>query len=297
MILTTEQDNPASREIDKLSSIEIVGLINQEDAKIASAVQEALPQIAQAVEAISEAIADGGRLFYIGAGTSGRLGILDAVECVPTFSTPPSLVQGIIAGGTTAFTQAVEGAEDEPERAERDLAQRRASAADVVCGIAASGRTPYVIGALQYARAIGAKTIAISCNSNSPIGELADIGIAVDVGPEVIAGSTRMKAGTAQKMILNMLSTASMIRLGKVYGNLMVDVKVTNRKLEERACRLVCQLTGVDESAARQLLSQSGHEVKTAVVMARLGVDFEEARRLLDSYDGQLREVLDDVSD
>ena len=251
MTLTTESENPASRHIDQMTSSEIVGLINEEDGMVADAVQGALPQVARAIDAIADAIQTGGRLFYVGAGTSGRLGVLDAAECVPTFSTPPDLVQGLIAGGEAALTRSIEGAEDDSESAKSDLMQRRVTAADVVCGIAASGQTPYVIGALQYARTIGARTIAIACNSASPLAALADISICVDVGPEVITGSTRMKAGSAQKMILNMLSTGTMIRSGKVYGNLMVDVKVSNEKLSGRARRLIQQLTDVDETISR----------------------------------------------
>ena len=294
MTSTTEKDNPKSRQIDRLPTIDIVRLINAEDAKVAAAVQLALPQIAEAIDAIVEALSRGGRLFYVGAGTSGRLGILDAVETVPTFSAPPELVQGIIAGGYGALTQSIEGAEDKPEEARRDLIERGATAADIICGIAASGRTPYVIGALEYAREIGAGTIAVACNAASPIGNLADISISVDVGPEVIAGSTRMKAGSAQKMILNMLSTGAMIRLGKVYGNLMVDLKVTNRKLAGRACRLVQRLAGVDEARAKELLAGANNEVKAAVVMGRRAVDYAEARKLLDDAAGQLRRVIDE---
>lgn len=289
---STEQANPNSRHIDKLSTIDMLALINREDAQVAVAVEKAIPQIASAVDMIAAALQNGGRLFYVGAGTSGRLGVLDAVECVPTFSAPPELVQGIIAGGRAALTQAVEGAEDHRDRAKRDLMARDVRRRDVVCGIAASGRTPYVIGALEYAKSIKAKTIAISCSPGAPILDMAQIGIGVDVGPEVIAGSTRMKAGTAQKMILNMLSTASMIKLGKVYGNLMVDLKVTNQKLADRAERLVMQLTGLDESAAKRLLSQANHEVKTAVVMQRRQVDEAEARRLLQEANGFLGAVI-----
>lgn len=294
MTSTTEKDNPKSREIDRLPTIDIIRLINAEDAKVAAAVQLALPQIAEAIDAIVEALSRGGRLFYVGAGTSGRLGILDAVESVPTFSAPPELVQGIIAGGYGALTRSIEGAEDKPEEARRDLIERGVTAADIICGIAASGRTPYVIGALEHARVIGARTIAVACNAASPIGNLADISISVDVGPEVIAGSTRMKAGSAQKMILNMLSTGAMIRLGKVYGNLMVDLKVTNRKLADRACRLVQRLAGVDEARAKELLAGANNEVKAAVVMGRRGVDYPEARKLLDDAAGQLRRVIDE---
>ena len=295
MTLKTESDNPNSRRIDKLATSDILAIINAEDAKVALAVQQVLPQIALAVDAVADALKAGGRLFYVGAGTSGRLGILDAVECLPTFSAPPDLIQGLIAGGEGAFTRAVEGAEDDPALAERDLEARGLQAGDVICGIAASGRTPYVIGALRYARGRGARAIAIACNPDSPIIELADIGISVDLGPEVISGSTRMKAGSAQKMILNMLSTATMIRLGKVYGNLMVDVKVTNEKLMQRATRLVQRLGGVDEARARQLLERAELEVKTAVVMQRKRVDAEGARRLLKLAEGKLRDVIGDV--
>ena len=296
MTSTTEQDNPNSRDIDRLSSLDFVRLINAEDARVAAAVHLALPRIAEAIDAIAAALASGGRLFYVGAGTSGRLGILDAVETVPTFSAPPELVQGLIAGGYSALTQSIEGAEDKPEAAGLDLIERGATAKDIICGIAASGRTPYVIGALRHGRDIGARTIAIACNPESPIGALADISISVDVGPEVITGSTRMKAGSAQKMILNMLSTGAMIRLGKVYGNLMVDLKVTNLKLAGRACRLVQQLGGVDEKRAKELLALANNEVKAAVVMERRGVDFSTARKLLDKAAGQLRPVIDDPS-
>ncbi len=295
MTLKTESDNPASRRIDTLPTSAIVELINSEDARVATAVQAALPQVAQAVDVIARALPAGGRLFYIGAGTSGRLGVLDAVECVPTFSAPPDLVQGIIAGGDTALTQAVEGAEDDPAQARRDLQARGVTAADVLCGIAASGRTPYVVGALTYARELGAATIAISCNPQSPIGALAAVSISVDLGPEIISGSTRMKAGSAQKMILNMLSTAAMIRLGKVYGNLMVDVKVTNQKLAERARRLVRRLAGLDEDQAERLLVLANNEVKTAVVMHMMQVDAEAARELLAGAGGRLRAVIGDI--
>ena len=289
---STEQANPNSRRIDKLPTLDMLALINQEDAQVALAVEKALPQIARAVDSIAAALQNEGRLFYVGAGTSGRLGVLDAVECEPTFSAPPEQVQGIIAGGRAALTQAVEGAEDHQTHGKRDLMAHNATPRDVVCGIAASGRTPYVIGALEYAKSIRAKTIAVSCDISAPILDIAELGIGVDVGPEVIAGSTRMKAGTAQKMILNMLSAATMIKLGKVYGNLMVDLKVTNQKLADRACRLVMQLTGLDESAARHLLSQASREVKTAVVMHRRQVNAAEARRLLQKANGFLGAVI-----
>lgn len=289
---TTEQTNANTRDIDKLPVLEALELINREDAKVAAAVQAALPDIARAVAMIVAALAAGGRLFYVGAGTSGRLGMLDAAECVPTFSAPPELVQGVIAGGAEAMLRSIEGAEDDPAAAADDLRARHVSSADVVCGIAASGRTPYVIGALNFARSIGARSIAVACNHDSPVAALADIAISVDVGPEVIAGSTRLKAGSAQKMILNMLSTASMIGLGKVYGNLMVDVKVTNAKLLTRAVGLVMRLTGLDEAAAQELLGSANNEVKTAVAMQRRDLDYPQARQLLAEAKSRLRQAL-----
>lgn len=292
MTMTTEQTNPNSSNIDSLSTIDMMTTINQEDAKVALAVQQVIPQIAQAVDVIADAIRQGGRLIYIGAGTSGRLGILDAVECVPTFSTPPELVRGLIAGGEKAIVTAVEGAEDHPEHGKRDLIALDLTSNDVLCGIAASGRTPYVIGGLNYAKSIDAKTIAIACNVPSAILEIADIAIGVEVGPEIITGSTRMKSGTAQKMVLNMLSTGTMIKLGKVYGNLMVDVKVTNQKLADRARRLVMRLTDVDETTAQALLDQVNNEVKTAVVMHKRAVSAEGARKLLADVDGLLGQVI-----
>ena len=278
-----------------MSTLEMLAAINEEDTSVPIAVRSALPQIARAVDAVAQSLRGGGRLFYIGAGTSGRLGILDAVECVPTFGTSPEQVQGLLAGGQEAVFRAVEGADDSEEMGQRDLQQRGLCRDDVVCGIAASGTTPYVIGALTYAKALGARSIAICCNQAAPILDLADIGIAVDVGPEVIAGSTRMKAGTAQKLILNMLSTATMITLGKVYRNLMVDLSVTNQKLAERALRLVMQLAESDETQAAALLSATDNDVKTAVVMAKLGISLSEARERLHRADGYLYRVIDDL--
>ncbi|MCY4538098.1 MAG: N-acetylmuramic acid 6-phosphate etherase [Chloroflexi bacterium] len=295
MRLSTENQNPATANIDKMSTLDMLAAINEEDTGVALAVKAALPQIARAVDTIARSLRGGGRLFYVGAGTSGRLGILDAVECVPTFGTSPEQVQGLLAGGQEAVFRAVEGAEDSEDMGRQDLRQRGLCRDDVVCGIAASGRTPYVIGALRYAESIGAPSVAICCNTEAPILELADIGIAVDVGPEVIAGSTRMKAGTAQKLILNMLSTATMITLGKVYRNLMVDLSVTNQKLAERALRLVMQLTESDEAGAAALLSATSNDVKTAVVMARLGISLSEARERLRRADGYLYRVIDDL--
>ena len=291
--MLTEQPNPNTEGIDQLPTLDIVTRMNDEDARVAAAVRQALPAVAKAVDAIAARLGDGGRLFYIGAGTSGRLGVLDAAECVPTFSVEPELVQGIIAGGERALVNPVEGAEDDKNAARVALLERGLWERDAVVGIAASGRTPYVLGAIELGNEIGALTIGISCNVPSPMLEAAQIAIGVPVGPEVIAGSTRLKAGTAQKLILNMISTATMIRLGKVYGNLMVDVKVTNVKLAERARRLVTQITGVSEDEAARLLAETNNEVKTAVVVQKRGVTPEEARRRLKDAGGKLRSVID----
>jgi N-acetylmuramic acid 6-phosphate etherase len=290
--MLTEQRNPRTADIDRLSTQEILQLINEEDATVAAAVRNALPAVAQAVDAITERLRDGGRLIYVGAGTSGRLGVLDAAECVPTFGVQPGLVRALIAGGDVAITGSVEGAEDDSQAGRDDLLAIDISNQDVVVGIAASGRTPYVLGALEAANEAGALTIAISCNLPAPLLEIAQIGIAAPVGPEVIGGSTRMKAGTAQKLILNMLSTATMIQLGKVYSNLMVDVKVTNQKLAERARRIVSEIAGVSDERALQLLTQTGNEVKTAIVVAILGISVKEARALLKGNQGMLRRVI-----
>lgn len=290
--MLTEQRNPRSFGIDQRPTLEILHIMNDEDATVAGAVRQALPAIAQAVDMIAERLRGGGRLFYVGAGTSGRLGILDAAECVPTFSVPPDLVQGIIAGGAAAMTQPVEGAEDSPEAGRHDLMARNLTAQDAVVGIAASGRTPYVVGALNYAREIGTGTAAISCNAPAPVLDAAEIQIAALVGPEILTGSTRLKAGTAQKLILNMLSTATMIKLGKVYNNLMVDVKVSNAKLSDRARRIVREVTGVSLEEAAALLEQTDHEVKPAIVMALLGVSADEARARLAAAKGMLGAVI-----
>ncbi len=290
--MLTEQVNPRTTGLDQFSTLEIVEAMNAEDATVAGAVRRALPAIARAVDEIVERMRRGGRLIYIGAGTSGRLGVLDAVECLPTFGTEPGQVIGLIAGGEPALTQAVEGAEDRYDGGQHDLEAVNLLPRDTVVGIAASGHTPYVLGALDYANALGALTIAVACNEPAPMLERARIAIPILVGPEILAGSTRLKAGTAQKMVLNMLSTATMVRLGKVYGNLMVDVKVTNQKLSERARRIVSRVAGVDEAEAARLLALTGNEVKTAIVMARLGVSAEEARSLLQAADGMLRRVI-----
>ncbi len=290
--MLTEQANPRTRNLDQLSALELVSVMNAEDATVAETVRNALPQVAQAVEQISEQLKQGGRLFYLGAGTSGRLGVLDAAECVPTFGTPPELVQALIAGGPTALLQAVEGAEDHFEQATPDLRARGFQPDDALIGIAASGSTPYVLGGLAFANSLGALTIGISCNEPAPVLEQAQLPIALPVGPEVLTGSTRLKAGTAQKMVLNMISTAVMVQLGKTFENLMVDVQVTNAKLARRARGIVEQVGQVDASAAERLLEAAGGHVKTALVMARLQVDAPQARILLEDVQGHLSQLL-----
>jgi N-acetylmuramic acid 6-phosphate etherase len=295
--MLTEAPNPRSAHIDQLPTLDILRVINAEDATVAGAVRQVLPAIAQAVDVIAGRLRQGGRLLYVGAGTSGRLGVLDAVECVPTFSTPPDMVQGIVAGGHSALTQPVEGAEDDHDAGYAQMIKIGVNTHDAVVGIAASGRTPYVLGALKAANERGAATVAITCNDPAPMLDLAHIPIAVVVGPEVIAGSTRLKSGTAQKMILNMISTTSMIRLGKVYGNLMVDVRVTNQKLAHRARNIVCQVTGVSDEEAARLLEQTHNEVKPAIVMALLDVTADEARARLAAAGGMLRQVIGDSAE
>ena len=263
--LTTEKRNAASENIDKVSTLEMVKIINDEDKKVAAAVEKVLPQIASAVDLIAEKISNGGRLFYIGAGTSGRLGVLDASECPPTFGVKNDLVQGIIAGGNYALTNAVEGAEDDKNLAIENLCERNFTAADILVGIAASGRTPYVLSAIEYAKKIGAATVGISCVENSALAKIVDIEITPVTGAEVITGSTRMKAGTATKMVLNMLTTGAMIKLGKVYGNLMVDVHATNEKLRDRAKRIVIAATGCDENIAVEILAKFNGSAKSSI--------------------------------
>ena len=267
--LTTEQRNSASANIDKCSTLEMLKIINDEDKKIALAVEKVLPEIAQAVELIAQKISDGGRLFYIGAGTSGRLGVLDASECPPTFGTSPEIVQGIIAGGSVALVSAVEGAEDDNSAAISDLMTKNFNAADILIGIAASGRTPYVLGGIEYAKKIGAATVGLSCVENSALAEISDIALTPITGAEVITGSTRMKAGTATKMVLNMLTTGAMIKLGKVYGNLMVDVSATNEKLRDRAKRIVIAATNCTETEAITALEKCGGHAKSAIDFLR----------------------------
>lgn len=290
--LLTEACNPDTIDIDKRSSLEIVAQINREDQKVALAVQAILPDIARAVDDIVAAIRAGGRLFYLGAGTSGRIGILDASECPPTYGTPPELVQGLIAGGPQAIFRAVEGAEDSVTLAAEDLTGKQLSAQDIVVGIAASGRTPYVIGGLRYARSVGCRTIALTCSPDSEMANVADHSLTVLTGPEVITGSTRMKAGTAQKMVLNMLTTASMIGLGKVYSNLMVDVQATNLKLKERAKRMVSQAAGVSHSQAEAALQAANGSAKLAIVMSLTGTSAEDASRLLQAGQGFVAKAL-----
>ncbi|WP_458355419.1 N-acetylmuramic acid 6-phosphate etherase [Peribacillus frigoritolerans] len=290
--LTTELRNEKTMNIDSANTMEIISAINKEDFKVAAAVQEVLPEIETVVEWACESLKKGGRLIYIGAGTSGRLGVLDAVECPPTFSTPPDRVLGIIAGGQKAFVRAVEGAEDKEEFGENDLIDVDLTANDTVIGIAASGRTPYVKGALRYARKVGAKAVALSCNKKASITEAADIGIEVVVGPEVLTGSTRMKAATAHKMVLNMISTATMIRLGKVYENLMVDVNVSNQKLKDRAISIIETVTNADYDQALNALEKADNQVKPAIVMIKTATDYEKAMELLKNADGDVRKAI-----
>lgn len=290
--LTTEQRNPHSAQIDAVSTLEMLTIINEEDKKVPLAVGKVLPQIAEGVDAITKAMQNGGRLFYIGAGTSGRLGILDAVECPPTYSTEPELVQGLIAGGLPAIFKAKEGAEDDPELAKKDLQEAGFTKKDVLVGIAASGRTPYVIGALKFANELGAVTIAVSCSEGSEIAKVAKIAITPIVGPEVVTGSTRMKAGTAQKLVLNMLSTGTMIKLGKVYGNLMVDVKTSNKKLEERARRIVMEATGCSREEAIAALGKADGKAKLAILLQLADCTPDEGRKLLVEAHGHLASAL-----
>jgi N-acetylmuramic acid 6-phosphate etherase len=292
--LTTESRNPASEKIDTLSTLEFVHLMNAEDATISAAVGKEAPAIARAIEIIADRLKQGGRLVYIGAGTSGRLGVLDAAECPPTFSTPPEMVVGIIAGGHGALLKAVEGAEDNPQLAVADLENIKFSSKDVVVGIATSGRTPYVIGGMRHARDVGGFAIGFACNDGSALVQVADLMITPVVGPEVISGSTRLKSGTATKMVLNMLTTGTMVQLGKTYGNLMVDLKATNSKLLVRTRRIVAMLTGLSEDEAEKQLSRCEGELKTSVVAYRRSVTPAEARNLLHRAGGQLRGALGD---
>lgn len=294
--LTTEQSNDNTKNLDEMSTLQIVQAMNREDAVVPMAIEQALPQIAQLIDATASKLAKGGRLFYLGAGTSGRLGVLDAAECPPTFYTDSSLVQGLIAGGQEAMFRAIEGAEDDAEQGRQALEQVQLTALDVVVGIAASGRTPYVIGGLQYATEIGATTAALSCNQHAVISQYAEYKIEVPVGPEVLTGSTRLKAGTAQKLVLNMISTGTMIKLGKVYGNLMVDVQATNAKLVERAKSIVMQITDVSYEVATELLEQTDYRIKPAVLMHLANVDLSKAEQLLQQAQGQVKKALSIVA-
>lgn len=293
--MLTESRNPNSEKIDNCSTIEILQIINNEDKQVAFAVEKELPHIAQAVDAISHAFSNQGRLIYIGAGTSGRLGILDASECPPTYGTPPEQVIGLIAGGQSAIFKAVENAEDNQELAITDLKKINFSAEDVLVGIAASGRTPYVISGMQYAKSIGATVVSVCCNPKAPMISIADITITPIVGAEVITGSSRMKAGTAQKLILNMLTTASMIKIGKVYGNLMVDVEATNAKLVERQVTIVMQATGCDRKTAIWALEQSNKHSKTAILMILANLDASQAKKILLENNGFIKKAIKNI--
>lgn len=293
--LTTESRNQNTLNIDKVSTLEMVKMINEEDKKVANAIEIELPQIAEAIDGIVERMQKGGRLIYIGAGTSGRLGILDASECPPTYGVSEELVQGLIAGGQEAIFRAKEGAEDSKELAVLDLKDKHLNENDTVVGIAASGRTPYVIGGLEYANEIGALTISVTCNADSQVAKEAKIAISPVVGAEVVTGSTRLKSGTAQKLVLNMLSTGSMIKMGKVYGNLMVDVKATNEKLVERSKKIVCEATGVSFKEAETILNETGFDVKLSIFMILSSLEKEEAKVILEMNNGYIAKALKNI--
>jgi N-acetylmuramic acid 6-phosphate etherase len=291
--LLTEARNPHSEEIDRLMPREIVALMNTEDARVVEAVGAVAEAVAEAIAWAAEAFQSGGRLIYVGAGTSGRLGVLDASECPPTFSTPPEMVVGLIAGGPTALTRAVEGAEDDPAQGAADLRALRLASRDLVVGIATSGRTPYVLGAIGEARSVGARTVGIACNQPSLLGDLVDLEIAPLVGPEIISGSTRLKAGTATKMILNMITTGAMVRIGKTLGNRMVDLMPTNEKLRIRSRRILRELSGIDDAQAVLILRQTAGRLKPALVVALAGVDAAGAQTFLDANGGQVRAAVE----
>jgi len=291
--LVTEAQNEKTSRIDIADTTEILQLINNEDSTIPSIVAQEIPYIARAVDILVEAFKSGGRLFYVGAGTSGRLGVLDASECPPTFGSHPEMIQALIAGGYNALRFAAEGAEDNFEQGKTDLKNAGFTEKDVVCGIAASKRTPYVLGAVDYARSIAAKSLYVTCNPRENFDIAVDVAICPVVGPEVVMGSTRMKAGTATKMVLNMLTTASMIRLGKTYGNMMVDLMMTSKKLEERAKRTVTFVTGLSYEESADLLQQAKGHVKTALVMHLAGVSFDEAKKRLEQSDGFVRSAIE----
>lgn len=290
--MTTETRNPDTMELDRMSPLEVVTAMNREDAKVPAAIAPVLPKIANVVEWAIASLEAGGRVFYMGAGTSGRLGVLDAAECPPTFGVSPDRMVGLIAGGDQAFLKAVEGAEDSRELGREDLVKNGLESRDLVIGIAASGRTPYVLGALAYAKEVGCRTAAISCNAGSEIGKAADLAVEVVVGPEVLTGSTRLKAGTAQKLVLNMISTASMVGVGKAYQNLMVDVMQTNEKLHRRAEKIVMEATGVDQAAAREKITAAGGSVKAAITMILANCGAEEAAARLEKAKGHVREAI-----
>ena len=290
--LITEQRNPNSMHVDSLSALEIVQLMNEEDKQVPLAIEKCLPQIAQAVERIVAAFQQGGRLVYIGAGTSGRLGVLDASECPPTFGVSPEMVKGIIAGGERALRHPIEGAEDSKTQAVVDLQTIQFSSKDVLVGIAASGRTPYVIGALEYAKSLGSVTVSIASNPNSAMANIVDIAIDTVVGPEVLTGSSRLKSGTAQKLVLNMLTTASMILMGKCYQNLMVDIQASNEKLKARAIRIVMQATDCDKALAEETLKLADQNAKLAIMMILSGLDRAQAEALLEKHHGKLQLAL-----
>jgi N-acetylmuramic acid 6-phosphate etherase len=294
--LITEKENQNTKNIDECSTREILELINQEDCGVPYAVREEIPNITKAVDILYESLKNGGKMVYIGAGTSGRLGVLDASECPPTFGTDPELVQGYIAGGDVALRTAVEGCEDNEELGMQQIMECNVNKGDVVIGITASGSAPYVIGGLKQARECGAKTIAVVNNKESKLEPLCDICIAPVVGPEVIIGSTRMKAGTAQKLVLNMLTTSTMIKLGKVYGNMMVDLKATNNKLNDRALRIIKTTTGTDDETAKEYLEKANKNTKTAILMILSGSTFEEAERLLLANAGYLKKALNQLN-
>lgn len=294
--LTTESGNAAATDLDTRSSFEIAQIINREDARVAPAIEKALPQIATAIDWIAQALAKRGRLIYVGAGTSGRIGALDASECPPTFNTHPKQIQFVMSGGPKALGAAVEADEDSPALGQREIARKRPGKKDVVVGIAASGRTPFTLAAVEYARKRGAKTIAVVCNPGSPLERAADLAIVCDVGPEVVAGSTRMKAGTAQKMVLNLLSTGAMTRLGYVYGNLMVNVHLKNKKLVERGVRILMQAAGLDDATARKALKQAGNSVPVALVMCKTGLGRKQAEQRLKKARGHVRQAINGSS-
>ena len=290
--LPTEQLNPASADLDIKSSLEIARIINTEDATVAGVVAERLPHIARGIDWITEALASGGRLIYVGTGTSGRIAALDASECPPTFNVPPSTVQFVMAGGERALSRAVEADEDSRELGIREIRKKKPGKRDVVIGIAASGRTPFTVAAVEYARKAGAKTIALACNPDSPLEKAADLAIVVETGPEVVSGSTRMKAGTAEKLVLNMLSTGAMVKLGYVYGNLMVNLHQKNTKLTQRAVTIVARALETDRDKAREALQRAGRDVPIAIVMAKAGVSRASAEHSLENSKGHVRRAI-----